>query len=170
LSHTLDRCSEMCCFIGAARVVRRHWSKLGLSALLTNTDQCFYLVSSVFEPATFVNSSWTPQGFESVPQGCWPILTPLLPTVVSRWLNVLWVVDHSWYTWETVKRGKTQQRCSSWHNPMRLAPSTIPSSIDTSIFCLAQSPSDWHKYTIHISMVSRHKNPSLTCLHWLNWI
>jgi hypothetical protein len=37
----------------------------------------------------------TPQGGECVPQGCWPMLTPMLPTVVSSWLDVLWVVDHS---------------------------------------------------------------------------
>jgi hypothetical protein len=50
---------------------------------------------------------WTLQGVESVPQGCWPIWTPLLPTVVPTWLNVLWVVDHSWYTRETVEHDKS---------------------------------------------------------------
>jgi hypothetical protein len=30
-----------------------------------------------------------------LPQGCWPMLTPMLPTVVSSWLNVHWVMDHS---------------------------------------------------------------------------
>jgi hypothetical protein len=30
---------------------------------------------------------------KSVPQRCWPMLTPMLPTVVSSWLDVLWVVD-----------------------------------------------------------------------------
>ncbi|XP_045557405.1 pulmonary surfactant-associated protein A isoform X2 [Salmo salar] len=39
--------------------------------------------------------AWTLQGVESVPQGCWAMLTPMLPTVVSSWLDVLWVVDHS---------------------------------------------------------------------------
>ena len=34
----------------------------------------------------------------------------------------------------------------------------------TYIFCLAHSPSGWHTYTIHVSMVSRLRNPSLTCL------
>uniref|UniRef100_A0A4W5PMM3 Uncharacterized protein n=1 Tax=Hucho hucho TaxID=62062 RepID=A0A4W5PMM3_9TELE len=28
-------------------------------------------------------------GVESVPQGCWPMLTPMLPTVMSSWLDVL---------------------------------------------------------------------------------
>ena len=41
---------------------------------------------------------WTLQGVESVPQGCWPMLTPMLPTVVSSWM-----VDHSWNTQETVE-------------------------------------------------------------------
>ena len=27
-----------------------------------------------------------------------PMWTPVTPTVVSSWLDVLWVVDHSWYT------------------------------------------------------------------------
>jgi hypothetical protein len=48
----------------------------------------------------------TLQGVESVPQECWPMLTPMLPTVVSSWLDVLWLVDHSRYTWETVEREK----------------------------------------------------------------
>ena len=39
----------------------------------------------------------------SIPQGCWPMLTPMLPTVVSSWLDVIWVVDHSWHTGETVE-------------------------------------------------------------------
>ena len=26
--------------------------------------------------------------------GCWSMLTPMLTTVVSSWLDVLWVVDH----------------------------------------------------------------------------
>ncbi|CDQ98769.1 unnamed protein product, partial [Oncorhynchus mykiss] len=30
----------------------------------------------------------------SISQGCWPMLTPMLPAVIS-WLDVLWVVDHS---------------------------------------------------------------------------
>ena len=32
----------------------------------------------------------------------------------------------------------------------------------TEIFCLAHSPSEWHTYTIHVSIVSRLINPSLT--------
>ena len=34
----------------------------------------------------------------------------------------------------------------------------------TCIFCLAYSPSEWHMYTIHVSIVSMLKTPSLTCL------
>uniref|UniRef100_A0A8C7HLC4 Y+L amino acid transporter 2 n=1 Tax=Oncorhynchus kisutch TaxID=8019 RepID=A0A8C7HLC4_ONCKI len=34
-------------------------------------------------------------GVGSILQGCWPMLTPMLPTVVSSWLDVFWVVDHS---------------------------------------------------------------------------
>ena len=42
-----------------------------------------------------IHRAWTRQGVESVPQGCWPMLTPVLPTVVSSWLDVLWMVDRS---------------------------------------------------------------------------
>ena len=49
------------------------------------------------EQSPFVRA-WTLQGVESVPQGCWPMLTPMLHRVVSSWLDVLWEVDHSWYT------------------------------------------------------------------------
>uniref|UniRef100_A0A8C7WKJ3 Sorting nexin 29 n=1 Tax=Oncorhynchus mykiss TaxID=8022 RepID=A0A8C7WKJ3_ONCMY len=39
--------------------------------------------------------AWTLQGVQCVPQECWPMLIPMLPIVVSSWLDVLWVVDHS---------------------------------------------------------------------------
>uniref|UniRef100_A0A4W5MLI1 Fibronectin type-III domain-containing protein n=1 Tax=Hucho hucho TaxID=62062 RepID=A0A4W5MLI1_9TELE len=39
---------------------------------------------------THTYRTWTLQGVESVPQGCWPMLTPMLPTVVSSWLDVHW--------------------------------------------------------------------------------
>ncbi|KAM9395966.1 uncharacterized protein ACWYII_033836 isoform 2-T2 [Salvelinus alpinus] len=39
--------------------------------------------------------AWTLQGVESILLGCWAMLTPLLPIVVSSWLDVLWLVDHS---------------------------------------------------------------------------
>ena len=40
------------------------------------------------------------------PKGCWPMLTPMLPTIVSSWLDIFLVADHSWYTQETVEREK----------------------------------------------------------------
>jgi hypothetical protein len=42
-----------------------------------------------------IHRAWTLQGVKIVPHGCWPMLTPILPTVVSSWLDVLLVVDHS---------------------------------------------------------------------------
>ena len=60
---------------------------------------------------------------------------------------------------------KTQQRCSSWDTQTG-APGThyhTPFK-GTSIFCLAQSASKCHTYTIHVSIISSLKNPSLTCL------
>jgi hypothetical protein len=46
------------------------------------------------------------QSVKSIPLGCWSMLTPMLPTVVSSWLGVLWLVDHSWFTRDTVTRQK----------------------------------------------------------------
>ena len=83
-------------------------------------------------------------------------------TVVSSWLDVLWVVGYSWYTWEIVECEKpssvavldtlkTDAPGTCYHTPFK----------GTSIFCLAHSPSEWNTYTIHVSIVSRLKNPSL---------
>jgi hypothetical protein len=41
------------------------------------------------------------------------------------WLDVLWVVDHSWLTRKTVEREK-QTCCSSWHKPVHLTPLSYP--------------------------------------------
>ena len=41
LSHTPDRCSQMCCFTGSATVVQCPWSKLALSALLKGISTDF---------------------------------------------------------------------------------------------------------------------------------
>jgi hypothetical protein len=58
------------------------------------------------------------------------MLTPMLPTVVSCWLDVHhWVVDHSWYTWESVEREKPSLiALLSTLKTVRLAPTTIPRS------------------------------------------
>jgi hypothetical protein len=105
-----------------------------------------------------VIGAWTLQGVESVPQECWPMLTPMLPTVVSSWLDVLWVMDHSWYTHETVEREKPNSvAVLDTLKSVRLAPTTIPQIF----FCLSQSPSERHSYTIHVSPILRYKHPSL---------
>jgi hypothetical protein len=56
----------------------------------------------------------------------------------------------------------TQQRCSSWHKLVHLAPTTIPNSKALKYLYLANSPSEWHTHTIHVSILSRLTNPSLT--------
>ncbi|XP_055748193.1 neurotensin receptor type 1-like isoform X1 [Salvelinus fontinalis] len=43
-----------------------------------------------FTETASIRRAWTLQGVANVPQGCWPMLTPMLPTVVSSWLDVLW--------------------------------------------------------------------------------
>ena len=88
----------------------------------------------------------------------------LCPTVVSSCLDALWVVDHSWYTRETVEREKPSSfAVFDTLKPVRLAPTTIPSSKALKYFVLPIHPL-YGTHTIYVSIVSRLKNPSLTCL------
>ena len=70
--------------------------------------------------------AWTLQGVESVPQGCWPMLSPMLATIVSSWLDVLWTIldTHG----ETVEREKPSSIAVPDTNQGRLAPTTVPRS------------------------------------------
>jgi hypothetical protein len=80
------------------------------------------------EQPQFVRA-WTRQCVKSNPPGCWPMLTPTLPTFVSSWMDVLYVVDHSWYTRETAGREKPSSvAVLDTVKPVRLAPTTIPCS------------------------------------------
>ena len=88
----------------------------------------------------------------------------MLSTVVASWLHVLWVVDHSWYTLGTVEcENSSSVAVLDTLKPVCLAPTTIPCSKALKSH-LAHSPSEWHTLTNHVSIVSRLKNPSLTCL------
>ena len=58
---------------------------------------------------------------------------------------------------------KTQQHCSSWHQPVCLAPTTIPSSKALQSFVFPIHPLNG-KHRQSVSIVPRLKNPSLTCL------
>jgi hypothetical protein len=73
------------------------------------------------------------------------------------WLGVLLVVDHCWYTRETVECGKTQQRCSSWHKLVRLAPTTIPRSKALKYFVIPFHPLNG-THTQSISQLSQYLN------------
>ena len=110
------------------------------------------------------SGSGTLQGVESLPQGFWPMLTPMLPTVVSSWLDVLWLVDHSWYTKGNCWEWKTQQRCSSWHKPVFLTPTTVPCSKAPQYFVFSIHPLNVTHTQSMSQFVSRLKNPSLTRL------
>ena len=47
--------------------------------------------------------------------------------VVSSWLDVRWVVDHFWYTWETVESEKPSSvAVLDTLKPVRMTPTTIP--------------------------------------------
>ena len=50
-----------------------------------------------FKETQFVGV-WILQGVKIIPQGWWQVLTPTFLWVVSSWLDVLWVGDHSWHT------------------------------------------------------------------------
>jgi hypothetical protein len=61
----------------------------------------------------------------------------MLPTVVSSWLDVLLVVDHSSYTWETVECGKNSSiAVLDTFKPVCLAPTAIPRSKALQYFVL----------------------------------
>ena len=82
--------------------------------------------------------------------------------IVSSWLDVLWVVDNSWQTQDTVEpERRNSVAVLDTLKPVCLAPTNIPCSKALTCFCHAHSPSEWHTFTIH---VSRLKNPSLTSL------
>jgi hypothetical protein len=81
--------------------------------------------------------AWTLQGVKSVLQGCWPMLTRMNPTVVSSLLDVLWVMDHSSCTLETVEREKPSSvAVLDTLKPVCLAPTTIPHSKALTSFVL----------------------------------
>ena len=65
------------------------------------------------------------------------MLTLMLPTVVSSLLDVLWVVDHSWYTQETVKHEiPSSVAVLDTLKSVHLAPTTIPRSNALNSFVL----------------------------------
>jgi hypothetical protein len=119
------------------------WNTLSVQNI-RNTFQSFWVAPSLSpsEQPRLVRPR-TLQCVESFPQECWPMLTPMLPTVVSTCLDVLWVVDHSWYTRETVECEKPSRvvvldtnRCA-WH----LLPYPVRRHL---IFWVTHSPFEWH--------------------------
>jgi hypothetical protein len=105
------------------------------------------------EQTQFIGA-WTLQGVQSISQGCWPMLTPMLPAVVSSWLDVLWMVDHSWYTQETVDCENPEALQFLTHKLVRLAPTTRPCS--KALKYLLSCP-----FTLWMSHTH---NPCLNCL------
>jgi hypothetical protein len=68
-------------------------------------------------------------------------VTPMLPTVVASWLDVLWVLTHSCYTRETVEREKPSGAAVlDILKLMRLAPTTVPCSKAFKSFVLPIHP------------------------------
>ena len=106
--------------------------------------------------------AWTLQCVKSVPQGCTGMLTPMLPTVVSSWLDDLWVVDHSLYTQETVKEKKNPAMLQFLTHSNRCAWNLLPYTVQKALqsFVLPIHPLNG-THTFH---VSRFKTPYFTCL------
>jgi hypothetical protein len=74
------------------------------------------------------------------------------------------VEGHARYTRETVERDKSSSvAVLDTLKPVRLAPTTIPCSKAVKYFVLPIHPLNG-TLTVHVSIYSRLKNPSLTCL------
>ena len=93
------------------------------------------------------------------------MLAPMLPTVVSCWLDVLWVVGSGSFL---IYKGN----CLSVEKPSRFAVldtnwcawHLLPYPMQRHLNCLSFPFTLWMANTIDVSIVSRLKNPSLTCL------
>jgi hypothetical protein len=125
----------------------------------------WYWVTPPFLPSEqpqFVRA-WTPTRCQKHSKrddspGWWQCFQQLL-----NWLDVLWVVDNSWYTWETVECEKPSSvAVLDTLKPVRQAPTTILRSKALKCFVLPIHPlSD--TYTQSVSIFSRLKSP-ITCL------
>ena len=87
-----------------------------------NISNTFLILSCTpFWPQNSLGA-WILQGDKSVPQGCWPMLIPMFPTVVSSWLYVLgwWTILDTHRKLLSVKNTAASQflthsnRCA-WH-------------------------------------------------------
>jgi hypothetical protein len=94
----------------------QYFAERRLSAAVPHSYQgtmsCALFYGSQFVSASFVLSSIT-----------------CFSTLACRWLDVLWVVDHSWYTQETVELEKSSSvAVLNTLKPVCLSPTTIPRS------------------------------------------
>ena len=90
-------------------------------------NNTFLILSCNFSEQPQFAGAWTLQCVASVSPGCWHMLTQMLATVVSSWLDVFWVVDHSWYTRETVECEELGS-AAALDTLVHLAPTPIPHS------------------------------------------
>jgi hypothetical protein len=139
--------------------IKLHWSFNVYRLKLSIPN--IYRTNTPFCPQPQFVRARTLHGVESVPQGCWPMLTPILPTVVSGCLNVF-----GWWTILDTHRKllSVKNPTAFWFLTQTRAPGTYCPTLfkGTYMFCLAHLPSEWH--TIHDSIVSRLKKTYLTCL------
>jgi hypothetical protein len=103
------------------------------------------------------------------------MLTPMLPTVVSSWLDVLWVVDHYFYTQGKVWKSSSVAVLGTF-KPVRLAPTTISCSKGLKYFDLPIHPLNGkHECLMLNIVVSMYCLKECVCertgcvcaLHWL---
>jgi hypothetical protein len=126
-----------------------------------NTKNTFQILScTLFFPRNSLKSlgAWHLQGVESVQQWCWPMLTPMLPTVDRirvGWMSFGWWCIH-WYTRETDKRENPSSvavldtTCCAWH--------VLPYPVQRHLNILSYPLNG-----THTTYVSRLQNHSLTC-------
>ena len=83
---------------------------------------------------------------------------------VSIWLDVVWVLDYSCYSQETIECEKASSAAVlDTIKPVQLAPATIPVSKALTSFVLPIHHLNG-THAIYVSIVSRLQNPTLTCL------
>ena len=125
------------------------YNKLVVLSISVQNNRNNFLIRSCtpFCPQNSLNS-WSPQGVKSIPQAYVDFQS------FPQLCQVAWMS----FGWRTIldTHGKlfsvSTLQCA-WH----LLPCPIEKAIQ--MFCLAHSPSEWHTQTIHVSIVSRLKNP-----------
>jgi hypothetical protein len=124
------------------------------SLSVQNIRNTFLILSCTpFCPQNSLNSSHrlykVSKAFHRDAGPCW---LQSLPQLCQVGCIFFWVVDHYWFTRDTLSvKNPAALQFLTHSNLVRLAPTTMPCS--KALFCLAYSPSEWHTWTFHVSIV-----------------